>query len=302
VNKYLTTLLIFATFNLIAQEWAPIGATWHYSNYDWDGNINYEKWTVTKDTIFEGVNCRKIVKENIIYCYERPEIEYTFERNDSIFFWDTLFNEFQLFYNFSPTIGDSITYIYNAKFSTPTGKDTVIMYFDSISNTTINTISLKKIHVSYLFEDSIVPGNPLIESIGDLFYFFHFNREARGLCDGDYTRGLRCYEDSNIGFFQVEGQDSCEHNVPYTSIKNDVSDNVVIYPNPVENELKIISEDIIYSNYRVIDNLGQIQFSGELKKSKQSINTSTLQNGIYFIQLENKNLSSILDSIVNASF
>ena len=267
--------------------------------YDWFGNVDYEKWTVTKDTVFEGETCSKIEKENLIYCYERPEIEYTFERNDSIFFWDTSFNQFQYFYNFSPTIGDSIIYIYNAKFSTPTGKDTVIMYFDSISNIIINTMSLKKIHVSYLFDDSIVSGNPLIESIGDLFYFYHFNREARGLCDGDYTYGLRCYEDSIIGFYQVEGKDSCEHYLPYTSIENEIEVSVTIFPNPAQNELKIISESEIFSEYRITNSLGQIQLSGQIQKINPSINISLLQSGVYFIQLDSKNTTSILKFIKN---
>ena len=31
MKKYLITLLILASLSISAQEWAPIGATWHYS-------------------------------------------------------------------------------------------------------------------------------------------------------------------------------------------------------------------------------------------------------------------------------
>lgn len=285
MKKILVILLSYLMFSpIIAQEWAPVDATWHYSYYDWDGKICYTKFVVKKDTIFQDENCKKIIKENKLYCYNRSEIEYTFMRNDSVFFWDTLSNSFQLIYNFGANVGDSIVYIYYEPFNPPTNIDTVIMFVDSISSIEINSSTLKEFHVTYNFGDSSFYQSKIIENIGDIFYMFHYNWGAKAVCDGGYTTGLRCYEDSNIGFYQVEGQDSCEH---YVSSVNEriKSENINIYPNPTTNKLHLQKDKSINMNSITLTNINGKHLKTYPANSTE-IDISNLTKGVYLLQIE----------------
>ena len=84
----LLKVLFFFALSGSAQDWAPIGAAWYYSEgfsfwneYDED----YIKFESVKDTLVEGKNCRKITKLHKIVCNDRPSIEYMYSENGKVF-------------------------------------------------------------------------------------------------------------------------------------------------------------------------------------------------------------------------
>lgn len=73
-----------------------------------------------------------------------------------------------------------------------------------------------------------------------------------------------------------------------TAVKeNTLLKNLSIYPNPVENELtvevELAREEKIY--YVITDALGKVVAKNELTSSKTTINTATLDRGIYFLSV-----------------
>jgi bacillolysin len=69
-----------------------------------------------------------------------------------------------------------------------------------------------------------------------------------------------------------------------SSSNNSILDEVIIYPNPVVNYLKIVN-DIGSMNYKIINVAGKLMLDGRIHNNE--IDVSTLPNGIYYLQLQN---------------
>lgn len=66
-----------------------------------------------------------------------------------------------------------------------------------------------------------------------------------------------------------------------------ILNNVNIYPNPVNNDLNILSQDNIHNKkYQIINSLGKIINESYLDNYSKSINVSFLHSGIYFLKIE----------------
>ena len=74
--------------------------------------------------------------------------------------------------------------------------------------------------------------------------------------------------------------------------------NLKISPNPFSDELNIELEDAALEEYFITDALGKIVLSGEVESTQLSINTSSLTEGIYFIQLHGENIASKAQRII----
>ena len=84
---------------VFSQDFAPVGAEWYYGeSFAFSGDINYIKFRSEKDTLVNGIMCRKISKRHKIFCNDRPDTEYLFTRNDTVYFFDPNFGEFQVLY------------------------------------------------------------------------------------------------------------------------------------------------------------------------------------------------------------
>ena len=78
MKKLILLWTIVFSFGGYSQEWAPIGATWHYSEkfIFWNPiDEDYIKYESVKDTLINGINCKKIIKRHDVWCNVRPEIE-----------------------------------------------------------------------------------------------------------------------------------------------------------------------------------------------------------------------------------
>ena len=135
------------------QDFAPIGATCFYSEgfFTWEPIIeDYFQITSQKDTVINGISCRKLVKRHLIACNVRTDSEYVFNRNDSVFLYNRDFNEFQVFYDFNSEKGDSWQFrvLEYDQFI-----DTINVFVDSTSVSNINGTELKTFYVTYNIYD-----------------------------------------------------------------------------------------------------------------------------------------------------
>ena len=282
---FISTIL---SFNIIGQDFAPIGAEWYYNElFATSGDVDYIKLTSEKDTLINGEICRKVTKRHRLACKDRPDVEYLFSKNDTVFFLDTIFNEFQILYVFNAQVGDS--WIIKVK-SEEQVVDTLIITVDSVSIVQINEFDLKALHVTYANYDENYPieyTSTIIEKIGDVLYMFNWYR-ADLFCDMNFTNGLRCYQDSVIGLYSTGIVDSCDYTLLGTGIdENERANLIKIYPNPAKHfvVIEVDYNSILEAELRDINGRKVItkQFVSSLK-----IDLFDLKRGVYLLIIRDK--------------
>ncbi|MGA3014080.1 MAG: T9SS type A sorting domain-containing protein [Bacteroidales bacterium] len=271
-----------------AQNWAPVGATWYYTEYfAFSPDINYIKIESFKDTIIQGKTCKELIKRHNLVCADRPDTEFMYSENNKVYFLDTIFNSFQTLYDFGANAGDQWM-IKIKNYSNPAVPDTLFVHIDSTTFKTINGIQLKMQYVTYHFHNAVDPGfaysSVILERIGDTLYMFNFWPSSDFACDGNLSGGLRCYSDSVVGNYETGIADSC--NYVYTGINEKSSASVNVYPNPVSDFIFIKSPGRSSFSFRLLNVLGIECLAGRTGNSE--IDIKSLMNGIYFLELSDQ--------------
>jgi hypothetical protein len=295
--KTIKLIFIFVLFSLtgIAQEWAPTGATWHYTERFsfWSPiEIDYIKIESVKDTVVEGITCKKLTKRHNIGCTDRPDVEFMYSQDDKVYFYDPGFGTFQILYDFGANPGDSWVIRIKDYFH-PDDTDSLVVMVDSTDFININGVELKRLSVTYLFLNETNPNytynSVIIESIGDLWYMFNYYPEWAFGCDANFSQGLRCYEDSVIGLYETGIADSCTYVQFWTGMEEDSKPPIDLYPNPATECVTFKGGPGIYSLYRILDITGKKILSGAVVNNQ--IGVQNLEKGLYIIELySNKNI------------
>jgi hypothetical protein len=289
-------LLLFLPIKFYCQEFAPIGAEWYYhEGYAFSGDINYIKFSSEKDTLIQGEICKKITKRRKLMCNDRPFVEYIFTRNDTVFFLDTIFNEFQILYNFGAEVNTN--WIIKTK-DEGQEEDTILVFVDSISYTQINDWDLKTLHVTYEKLDEYSPyefSSIIIERIGDPMYMFNWTHLSQIACDINWTRGLRCYYDDELGLYSTGMADSCNYTFKWTQIESlPVKSTFTVFPNPTSGKVTIKCFD----NKPIVIELKNLMGETLLIRKNmvnKVIDLTNYPSGVYFIlgKVDNKYLKPI---------
>lgn len=286
-----TTTLIFAlclvTLAAKSQEWAPVGAAWHYTLEIFMPTVieeDYIKMESVKDTLYQGKLCRKITKRYDVTCSDRPLTEYMYSENGKVWFWDPSFNTFQVLYDFGAGPGQSWAILIADVNLSDT--DTLILTVDSTDTVEINGVSLKRLFVTYDFRNElIIPytyTGEILESVGDLYYMFNFAYQWAFGCDGNFSGGLRCYEDSVVGLYETGLADSCTYVLTLTAFGPEAEKAIVkIRPNPADEAITVETGSAEPLHYMISDPYGRIFQRGTTAGS--CIVTSGLRQGIYVI-------------------
>lgn len=293
--------LISITFSANGQEWSPLGAEWYYDKtYAFSGDIDYHRVYCDSSINVLGIDCKRI---NIDYCACNNhfcEKLYTFERNDTIYFYNQDIDTFQILYNFNASQGDSwqILTQYEGYIS-----DTVVVQVDSIGSIEINDKLLKQLFVTYNYlhfksqnstkqyqENSII-----IESLGDLEFIINILDRIIVMCDVDFIHSLRCYEDTVLGFYSTGLRDSCTYEYNWTLTEDEQSNNNFrVYPNPTTGKISIsniVGDNVYYELY----NLNGLLLR---KGNEAEIDISNCKDGIYFLKIVVHNRSTMVIKII----
>src|SRR5699024_7467564 len=96
--------LMIASFSATAQNWAPIGAKWHFTkHHNMSSEVSYTSIEVEKDTLVLGKKCSKLIGV-FDECIWQSSIMY--ESNDSVYFYHSQNNDFSFLYDFGASPGD----------------------------------------------------------------------------------------------------------------------------------------------------------------------------------------------------
>jgi len=110
-----------------------------------------------------------------------------------------------------------------------------------------------------------------------------------GVPEGDYPNTL------TVGSFTMSWQIPLADTTNYinwangtTSIETNFTDNKInIYPNPASTYLQVDCGNLQTESVQILDITGKLVLLSSLRGTKQSIDISNLQNGVYFIKLGN---------------
>lgn len=89
-------------------------------------------------------------------------------------------------------------------------------------------------------------------------------------------------QDANVTFSQTFGDGSCD--CPVGLLEHKLVD-FEISPNPVSDELTVKLKNSEFENVKVLDQQGREILKVPIENSTLSINTSILENGIYFVKI-----------------
>ena len=278
-------ILIVATLQNYAQEFAPVGAIWHYTQRTINPDLtSFKTIEAISDTSINGIQCRKMIEVERYIDTTNVMYHYMYSENDSVFFFAE--NDFHLLYDFGANTGDTIILDY---FSTYNGTP-LKMIIDSTGTIIVNN---QEKEIQYITcGDGIVIefGNHVIAGIGNTSFMFP-------TLDGSINGPLRCYQDNSTDLFLNPfhptygwNHQDCEEII--TSIEEaEKGSRITVYPNPSTNNISItnVNQPI---EFRILDINGKLIEKGVLQVSSE-IRIKELPNGIYFIELQNENIRII---------
>lgn len=289
MKKLLFVFLTAISFQISAQEFAPIGSKWHYDEATFNPDlITFLTIESVSDTIISGISCRKLMKISRFSITPITSYIFMYSKNDSVFFYAE--NAFHLLYDFSAVAGDTITVGY---YTTYDGSP-LTMVVDSTGTIDING-QIRTLQYVTCGDGMVIEfGGTVIEGIGNINYLFP-------LLENAMEGPLRCYQDSIIGLF-------INHYHPENGWNFQDCDQIItgisqpepimrlnVFPNPTTHFLTITNLDMP-ARFKVTDIMGRTVKSGEVIPS-QAINVDDFVNGIYFLEVRNSKLVTVIKII-----
>lgn len=280
--------MLMLNLRVVAQDFAPVGAVWHYTEgFAFEKITDYLTIRSVKDTLILNKSCQRLDCEDM--CFYPSGKQYIHFSNDSLYRYNPDFNNFQLIAAFNAKKNDSWKFWLKDH---EESIDTITVKVDSVNMITINQHPLKQLFVNYQIINYNTRGDStrgfsytsrIVEKLGDAHYLFNFQLTIDMVCDGNYSEGLRCYEDAEFGFYSTGIAPSCTYQHVWIGIKDhDSSGDVELFPNPTQGLLQInypYQKDI---NIQVKDIAGRCLMAKTLDISRK-INLAALPNGWYIV-------------------
>ncbi|WP_317896748.1 T9SS type A sorting domain-containing protein [Aurantibacillus circumpalustris] len=281
---------------------SPPGAEWSYNIY-WSGGGNpawqytyLEKIIYKKDSILNS-DTLKVLTHNRFYLECDQGIAKTTlikQKGDTIFMSNRgTRNQWEILYNFNTQAGQSWqTSVRTNLYSTDS--NAVYVYTITVDSTTTinqNGFNLKRLFVRYAGGSFPNQASNYAATITERFgcnrFLFNYYNFSRGFCDADWFQTNLCYKDSQFGTKQFTNRPCDFQNI--TGITENENENIfAVFPNPASNNLTIENKSSTQSlRLEICDLLGKSICKQNLEGT-QTIDVSSLQNGIYFLQVYDK--------------
>jgi len=273
----------YASYKTYENEFAPIGALWHYSQWSFgDAFTTYKTIQSVSEITIQGKLCKKMMQVDRFYADTMLIINhYMYSEEGRVYFFAD--DEFHLLYDFSATAGDTIVLDY---YQTYTG-DPLLMIIDSTGTIDVNgeprTIQYVTSGDGMLVEFA----HEVIDGIGGSYFMFPNY-------DGSSNGALRCYQDEQtdvwLSPYNTEAlwnHEDCDQII--TGIDESISPSgIVIYPNPNNTGIVTIANIISPSQYRLFNVDGILMKSGIISPEINKILLDELGTGCYLLEIDGK--------------
>ena len=149
------------------------------------------------------------------------------------------------------------------------------------------------LNASYCMSDvDTLPGNNNIFTdalfVDTLTFDFHLTDNSPAIDAGDpnYTGSFNgLYTD--MGAYEYDSVSSIISNI------SDDNKNINIYPNPASNNLHLLFKNNISQDAKIIDITGRVQINFKVENLESTIDISTIDSGVYFINIGNETIRFI---------
>jgi hypothetical protein len=291
-----STVLFFALFFSslsFAQNWAPVGAKWHYTYIGFSSG--YVQIAYVGDTIIGGQTCQKLQKTfNGLQFGVTPtsyifDTSYTYENNGIVYVLEQ--NQWKTLYNFNATIGEHWPMAPLPEFGGCTENSQLKVL--ATGTKVINAQTLKYLVVDFCNPDLTSQGfqDTIIEKIGFTgSYMLPFDMCTMAF-DGNEGGPFRCYSDDNFSTYKPFYANDCEYLV---GVEESQMHKLVIYPNPSAGKFTIEAPLEAGQVIAIFDLNGQLVYRQLLMKSgfSQTLDIE-LNPGIYLVQLLNQGVEKL---------
>ncbi|MDZ4680730.1 MAG: T9SS type A sorting domain-containing protein [Saprospiraceae bacterium] len=268
-------LFLFA-FSAFAQQYdfAPVGARWTYTSTSaMPGEFPHDL-VVESEELFNGQLCRKITGA---IGNGLPNPLYVYSRNDSVFFYSEVSENFELLYDFGAEPGE--TWIINGLFGPPFEDNITIEVQGSFQQPIGDTsVSVMAVTISPLLPFEW--GLQIYKGIGN--NLFHLPYVYQWL-EPDKLVGLRCYSDGQNEFLFVPFD--CDTSIIISSAEAPISagSEISVFPNPATDRLMVLwdapASHLLFTLYSP---LGQVVRQQILSTGSNEVELANLAAGIYY--------------------
>jgi hypothetical protein len=256
------------------------------------GDYSYIKFYYDGDTIIDGIEYKKIVKEVLPMtsgdcCIFPTGLLTGFLRQDiaakKVYWRDQLMETDTLWYDFSVDVGDTLNSFLN--YPDPWYEPKTVLSIDSVW---VDTSYRKRINIdTAVFRSENTYS--IIEGVGGTHGF-------RGLVDPNaWAIGttLTCFsENGNVIYTPQTGADTIpcgDLPVPVQELHQPKGDLVSIYPNPTSGKITLNCEEYVLPiRIAIYDMIGRKHLKTEIDQAFTGIDISDLSPGIYYLTVETK--------------
>lgn len=289
MKHFFTFLFLgFISLSFGQTNWIKGHAVWHY-NFNNISNGWIKLWTAG-DTVIQTKSCtvlKSIKHEFITTGPNGNQVEtessyingFVYYENDTVFYWNL--DHFSVLYNFNAIAGDEwvLTDVNNTGLQCD---DSSIIQVASVSQIAIGGDLYNELTVNPTSGSSVFVGSKLNTRFGSSnSYLLPFGRncDSNVIVEFDQIQ-FTCFQDDSL-FYNPSGA-NCEY---YLGIGENIMSSLVVYPNPVQNKVEVLS-DVAIEKIKVYDVLGTLIEEIITNSAMQKIDVSAYEAGTYFLHIE----------------
>jgi hypothetical protein len=287
-NYFLLFLLFCTTANVYTQDFAPIGAKWHYTHSNTESFLTIES---VGDTTIDLKTCQILQSSGIVEKDIRTYI-HSFEGKVEVYFNKNFYTLFD--FNAQPGESWIVPNLFiDYSFSDPDSFATATV--DSIDFETINNVNAKVLYVSIknVYRErwqwgnnskTYLEKNKIVEYLGPMEFMFPTRMH---MAPEPIFGLLRCYEDNNIGFYETGKAESCTAYEPpnIISVEKHNLSSLSIFPNPATDFITISGIEASSPVFISILNIQGGLIENTMTLSSEPVNISHLSPGLYFLKI-----------------
>jgi hypothetical protein len=288
-------------------EFAPVGVEWYYTYTSSDPLASCSKYRVEKDTLIDESLCKMVIRSLDRYNDYYNNLDTIIFKQDGGKIYYYCNGQFNLIYNYDVRISEEVVFTfrkYDMEENTVSLAPVKCTVKD-IQQIEINGRQYKQFFttIDTSFGDAWFFSSDhnynYIEQIGHPDVFMEGLKTVINL--GVYTTELRCYIEETFHYITTWWQ---KYNLPCdTLVYNNGPGNitpmrvntnqVVIYPNPVQDELHLLcheSQNPVSGEIFSLTGQSLIRFN--IENQNKVVNVHNLSSGIYFLkyQIDNKSI------------
>jgi hypothetical protein len=315
LHHYILALIISSTIisTTKSQEFAPIGATWHYrvASQTLVGiNTDFIRLESVDSTFFNGKYYRRL-ESNASNGSLTPPVQRVREENGKVYILIGYEPQEYLYFDKNPNIGDIWYYpvntqigdmddphgFYNFLFDTfSNANDSFAVKVMGVVDTIFNNRAAKIINVSSRLtmhpenpEDTLFYGIRKIFSPFGLIPSFFYTHLSEGFSEFNIPISINCYQDNYWGLINWNSPFPCNY-INGVGFEEVAEKEIQISPNPFNGNFNININQQGNYHLKVYNSVGQLITQSALGVGNTTINlqSKNVSAGLYFVEISNE--------------